>query len=633
MAQSAYGIHANSASKRIQERFKNLYIAEQNGFISQIPEYKYLLPAIVALEHNVQQSKGIPEVIDVQLDYRNTIAYFAYHIKKTYPDMNFKDLPFLTPASLLGYYLALMYAFALVNDDVNVRTRKSKYSSVVKNSHTLDHFLIKLRDFSVPPFMIPLLESLTVSKDERTPNLTLANTLACFDIEYDFARTPPIHMFFLAHNLIATRPSNIHPNDLINEWLNSILINEPINLTVAQYLGLLAPNANYINWFAEINLSIFNPVTTRSNTLRPTFERMNIQPQQFTDNVNDINPYIHLLCIDSTNRTTVTKILQALSSSSSQLTQGCVKVSDIFNKMNNTSLFNHYYQRLLLPTWHRSTPTDSIATNGTAENFAKTQNFRIKPTFPDKSTIAIPARDGKFTTKLYLAVNESYSEQDDPVIFETFNADSDVTDDIRHFCPFETASQNIYNNIISGKLIECEEVTSFSVPQPDPSNNLQNENSMYLQSAVSFDKITPVFNDPTHPTNIVRVPLNNPHHPIVRIDLLNRSEDRIPHFMQDLTTRPDAELPGFNYVRNLPHTQFACNSFGHILYSYPKPVNLPKGTRPIHGWSSYRYENVHNTEHNNPRMSKHMLFNFRPNFGTNVTLVQTPHPYLVIPST
>lgn len=267
----------------------------------------------VAIDSNISKSNGPNAIIDVQCDYRNVVLYINYHVTREYPEIAIKAFPAVTPPSLTGFLLAIVYASALLNDDENVRTVKSVYSHEFTTTRNLDGILTLLRNLPVPKFMLPLLTALFAATDDRKPNIKFVNTLACFDLAFDYGRSPPIHLYFTAHNLIATRPANIPPTDLTREWMQTELVHTPRVLCVANYLGTRIQANEYHNWFTKVNTSLFNPVTMWSNTTRPTFSEMEMFPQELGPDDFNVNPYIHLLCLDQANIDTTEAILQDIS--------------------------------------------------------------------------------------------------------------------------------------------------------------------------------------------------------------------------------------------------------------------------------------------------------------------------------
>lgn len=633
MSTSSYNMHVTSAIKKIQERFKTLDITRVNQMTAPTPHFSNTYPEKVAVTDNIASNAGPDAIIDVQPDFRNIILYINHFVTRDYPLYDTKPHPALTPMSMTGYLLAIVYAHALISDDYNVRTKRSTYSTDFANTLGLDRILVLLKNMAVPPFMQTLLQSLSACSDERKANIRYAYSLACFDLKHDFGRSPPINLYFTAHNLIATKPTNIHPDDLLQEWLTTDIMILPTALKVHHYLGLRLDNYDYYNWFTQVHLSLFNPVTTRSNVLRPTFERMPLTPQVFNQLEENLNPYMHLLCLDPENTQNIENILTDLSQTAQDLYPSSIPLGKIEQDLKGQQIMNHYYQKILLPTHHKTAAGTGPYKTITASQSAEASHFRALPKFTPNVHPIQTTDDPTVHPTLYLHSNEAYNPAADPTTWSRFSIFTDVVGDIRHFCPFEAGSKEVYYNIVTGKLIECEEIESVSVPQPNPQNSLKRENSFFLESAVPLQRIVPShFPEPPRKHLIERAH-HNPAHPVVRVDLVNRASDRLPLFAPTLREEIPNALVGFHPTHHLQTTQLACNSICYTIGQGSNDTPVDKKNRPVYGWSSIRHLNTKQASSVNIRNRKLMLFNTRTIHGTNVTLVQTPHPTKCIPRT
>ncbi|XP_031639808.1 uncharacterized protein LOC116351805 [Contarinia nasturtii] len=421
MAENGYHIHITKAMESIANRFKNISVDDMNKIIGEVPEYQNTYPQRVAVEKNTSRNNGPTAIIDVQPDYRNIILYINYHVTREYPEIIVKGYPALTPPSLTGYLLALVYAYALLNDDENVRTMKSTYAHEFTTRRNLDRILTDLRRLPVPKFMMPLFTSLFAGFDERKPNILFVNSLACYDIEYD-GRTPPINLYFTAHNIIASRPANLTPTALTEEWMNTTLVQHPVILTVSNFLGTRIENLEYYNWFCQINTALFNPVTMRSNTVRPTFRQMETFPQNVGNNLDNVNPYIHLLNLDDVNLFTTQGILNDIGKSISEHFDGCLPLGQIEHSATGRQIINHYYQPVTLPTYSRQPATASTTSKRVdPQTFANGMHFIKPPIINANVTIAIPEESASMHKHLYLAHEEPYSRENDPIQYQEFD--------------------------------------------------------------------------------------------------------------------------------------------------------------------------------------------------------------------
>lgn len=631
MAQTSYNINVKNAIKAIAQRFQHLGVTQAVTQTGSTPKYENDFVNIIKADENVKSSNGPIATIDVQPDHRNIIAALCFHITRLYPELEIKRFPSVTPPALMAYCLALVYAHALLNDDINIRRRQSQYAHDVYTTRFLDRIVTMLRKLPVPPFMKDILDGLKRSYDERKPNLHFVHSFACFDLSHDFGRTPPIAMYLEAHNIIASMPTNVAPSELLFTWLTKQLMTAPLNLYVANYLGLQNGEDSFVNWFAELNFSLFNPVTNRTQTQRPTLTKVDLTPQNLGTDAGEVNPYIHLLGLDNENFTTIEAQLQSISLIMEDNYPSAPLLGKLVDNTKAHIMLNHYYSQIALPTWHRTKPTaKALAKNVTATRGAELLLYKRSPTYSSGARILFPTSDASYIPNLYLAKNEQYDAAKDPHKYATFKPMQDTKPDVRHFCPFETSSTNIYSNLICGRTIEYEELTSCSVPQPNPRNSVLEENSYFLESAVPINMVTAISCTAAIELAFVQRKVHPARQPTARFDLIDRSVDRIPTLNLNVPRTSTAPLPGYHKTPGLPTTSRACNSIGYTIQKADKQTALDKGVPLIKAWSSYRYYNTHQTATSPIDNRKLMILNFRTQHGTNVTLVETPHPSVSI---
>lgn len=631
MSDSSYGIRITTAMQKIADRFKSGTLQDTNPQDGSTPPFKNQFPQKVAAEKNLKRSNGPADIIDVSIDYRGPILYLCNQITRIYPKLEFKDAPALTPTSLLGYSLGVLYSLALLNDDENVRTKRSVYAREFSTDAELSSIIDDLRNLAVPPFMFDLIKQLGTTSDDRKSELHFVHSQACFDYKHDFGRTFPINIFFIASHIIASQPSNTHPEISLRTWYQTTVMETPEQRQVYHYLGTNPAQVYETNWFSNVLQQLYNPVTSRSNTLRPTLDVFNQGAQTHPDvAINNLNPYIYLLALDTTNRTKVSKTLNMISQSMFDHIEGCKPLGELQREVNGSSLMNHYIQNVLRPTYHHASIEVKEGDKHAPFSIKDKLKYLGTPKYVAKTPLAMPPSSIDLHKGLLLMSTDMYTSSKDPIKFEMYSDRYPPTMNIRHFLPLETRTDYVYQNIISGKLIETSELDSVAVPHPNPNNTVDRENSYFLESAIPISRITPIMLDVNAALNIVSRDTHDPMIPTVRCDLLDRSVDRIPLFGPDIVANIPEVLPGYKLTTNLSHTQFGCNS---ICYTLPEPsttltaLDFP---REIHAWSSYRYLNTNQHHMADLRDMKYMLLNLRTMFGTNVTLIETPHPSVCI---
>lgn len=634
MSQTSYYMHVQRAIQKIANRFKNEHVEDAVTQVGPVPPYVNNFYKKVDVDENVSGNSGPVSVIDVQCDYRPIIMAICFHITKEYPEMNIRAFPAMTPPALMAYNYALLLIHALLNDDANIRKTQSKSAHEIRTTKYLDRLLSMFRNLPVPPYMLQFIQGLKSGYDERKKNLLYVNTLACYDMLYDFGRTPPIMVYLMAHNLIASKPGNAPPDEIFTEWVNTEVIAAPVSFHVGNYIGTHDTQNVYINWFAHMNRTLFNPVTNRTNTVRPTLMRTDLIAQRLEGNVESINPYIHLLGLDPENMRLIETHLKSVASCINETYSNCPSLGSLIVAEKNNMILNHYYSPVLLPTYHGNKihmlSTTQRYINATAAQFATAQHFKVKKIFDATQAIPFPSSKVIYNPELYLAINKKYNSKLDPLDQPVFDPLHDVLSDVRHFCPYETSNEAIYSNAICGRVIETDELTSCSVPQPNPNNSIMTENCFFLESAIPLSHIMPIFGAQTR-FNFVRTTPSSSRVPHVRLDIVDRSIDRLPIFPLGIYGDLGNPLHGYHPVLNIQSPRYGCNSICTTINRGINPTQISAPLRKVIAWSSYRYYNVHQNDTVAPRNKKCMLLNFRTLHGTNVTLVETPHPAIMIP--
>lgn len=632
MAQSSYGMHVNRALQKIAARFKNDIAPENVTQIGPVPEFMNEFTKQVDVDSNVSDNQGPNAIIDVQPDYRNIILAINFYITREYPEINVKPYPALTPAALMAYYLALFYAHALLSDDINIRQVQSRHAHAFQTSRLLDGPLAAIRNFPVPPFIVEMLQGLQRGIDDRKTRLFYVNSFACYDLLLDYGRTPPISVYLSAHNITASKQANTPVIELTDEWMNTTILQQPIELKVANYFGVYHENQLFMNWFYHPNATLINPVTNRYHTTRPTLMPQPLAPQNLGNDSATINPYVHLLCLDDSNVVTVMQALTSVSRCVKATYPSSVPLGSLVKPTSNSLIMNHYYSNYMLPTWHKETiKVDKARTTINANTFASATGFK-KPITKSPSILLTAPNSTSMELQLYLATASKFVSTNNKYIQSSvFSNITDINGDIRHFCPFETSTECIQSNIVIGRHIEVEEITSSAVPQPNPENDIIKENSFFLESAIPISNIK-FINSPDEPAvQIAKTHVHTSRRPAVRMDLFDRSIDRLPQFPDMIHVALPPELPGYNRTENIPDVRFGCNSVAFTIRNGSNETVLSPIRRKLIAWSSYRYYNTQQYATVTERNRKLLLVNFRTLHGTNVTLVETPHPAICIP--
>lgn len=595
------------------------------------PDYKDDIIDRINAEQNVSQTDGPIITIDVQPDYRYTLSSVIYHVIRIYATLEQRNNPIITPSTLTAYSMALVYAFSLISDSENIRLSKSDYADDFVDNASRRDLLIELERSFVPPFLRNILTGLMPTFDPRRPDISYVNSLAGYSLKHDYGRSFPITMFIKAHHLVATKPSNSNPVQVFQDWIQLSLTSGNLDLTIGQLLGLGIPSGNYDNWLAIRVRSLFNPVTSRSNTARPTFSPITTFPME-TTNWN-VNPYIYLLGADKENIYSTLTFIKSMSAIVNEQISGSQQLGSLFSTTSGVQIMTHFYHGPALPTWHYFTvkPTEKELTPtayATAIHFLDLPKAE-KPV----TTLPYPEKDDIIDKLMYLVKPSSNGKNGKDVhTYIEFDSDDHLTPDVRYFDPYNYTPSTLPYTMMTGLSIETEEIDGFTVPQPSLISSLYTDNSHVLQSAVPLTYITTATSLGNNtPTNLIQ---RNPHHadaPKIGVSLYDLSINTLPYFNTNVLDAQPPQLYGFDAQPSNNRFAKAFSKFGFRIRSserYKNP-NIPLAS--LYAWSSYRYvnKNAPNTVPKAERIS--MLLNFRTMYGTNVTLSQSVHPSRLIP--
>jgi len=527
--------------------------------------------------------------------------------------------------------MSIIYGFALISDSENIRITKSDYADQFTSNPSRRDLLLELERSFVPPFLRNILTGLMPTSDPRRPNISFVNTFAGFNPLYDYGRTFPISMFLKAHHLVATRPSNSNPTQIFNDWLLLPVTDGTAELTIAQLIGASLPSGNYDNWLLTRIRTLFNPVTSRSNTTRPTFSPITTFP--LTTTAWEFNPYTYLLSADKDNVATITTFIKSMSSIINEQLSGSTQLGSLFDTPSGVQLMTHFYHGPALPTWHFIVPVSSEK-EITATTYASVLKFLEPPTNGQGHTLPYPEKDDIIDKLLYL-VNKTtkHNPHDNPRGYMSFDSDDHVTPDVRYLDPYNYSASSLPYTMMTGLLIETEEIDAFAVPQPNLDFSLFTDNSHVLQSAVPLDIIkraTDIGSSNYHISLMPRT-LQTSDSPKIGISLYDYSINVLPRFDQQVSDPKPTALYGFDSENHHDRFTRAFSKFGFRLSSMErsKSPNVPE--RPLYAWSSYRFVNKFAPKVTSRAKRVCMLLNFRTIYGTNATLSQSVHPSRLIP--
>ena len=591
----------------------------------------------VNMSNNVELSDSSQFTIDVQPDFRYIFAYICFHVESHFAEYNVKGHPSVSPPSLIGYCLALVYAHILACDS-SARSITSNYAVVFKNDAHLKDFLSSLLTSYVPEFMEPILLQLAPTYDPRRSLVEFIPSLAGFSFKYDFGRILPINIFIRAHHLVASTRSNRDPDDVLVDLYSTPLINindpTPTNpnrvhtMRIGNVFGTCYTHGNqaftHTNWLNSKFEKVYNPVVGRALTQRPTFTRMPTTPQS-AQSYDEINPYIYALNCDDDNIATTSSLDLACSRFISSANIGSKQLGQISQLTQGITVLNYAIHSPTLPTWvdkdcEIEEYPDRAATH---QQFATHTEFLVSPA-PGDVQIDVPEFPEDFPGQLVLMRDVNYVEEQDPITFVTFDPTQHVNPFVNYFQPYDVSPSSLSYTIFLGILTETGSVDGFTVPHENPTQALIDSNSQIKQSAIRFDKLQHVGVFSPYPTTVRARSILTHDSQSVGVAFADMSMNMLPNFAR---TNLPAALPnalyGFTAVSNHVRPEHA---YTYAAFKHDNPRSLPNNS--IYGWSSYRLVEKVKT----PRPTdKYMLLSLRPIYGTNVTLSRSRHPTLIIP--
>lgn len=634
MSDNAYFLHASSQAKKIASKAKGFTPKERGGKIPPLPTFFNNIISLVNIEENVEQSDGPTKIIDVQPDFRNVVLAINYHITRLYADLNQRINPDLTPSSMMAYCLTVVYGLALLYDDENARTVKSSHA----NDFIADSKRLLLRDYIarmyVPSFLEPILEGLFQTTSTTRQKLRYIYSLAAYQLEYDYGRSFPVSMYLKAHDIIASSATNTEPATILWRWIDTDIMIQPTNLKIGHLLGVQIPEANHINWFAAANFTLFNPVTARSNTMRPTFKRIPVIPFRQAVDITEINPYIYLLNATQHNVIPMTNFVKTMSDLFTSDFPGGKPLGYYSQQSTGSQIISHYYLPPTLPTYHHSTMAQQNDINTDSDFAAAIHDFAELPTQPPLNLPYPDPAPANFLNFLYL-VNPDEAPAN-PDVREEYDSSLHQLPEVRHFLPYDMNPEFIYFNTITGKSIETAEIAGFTVPLPNPAQTIRVENGHFLDSALplyAIKKHTRFDGNANNSFPYVQRKTFRDNEPIMHFDLYDRSITRANYYAQSVHNNPEL-LVYTGYTPQLGVTSIDRSSTVHS-YQIPKGSNIPTLNLPsetYYAWSSYRHINLEVLETLPITQRLYMILNFRTLYGTNTTMSQTTHPAELIPS-
>jgi hypothetical protein len=589
----------------------------------------------MAIDTKNSVSTGNHATIDFQGDFRPIFMALCFYAATFYDSLDLKQHSKVSPPTLVAYFLFVIYSFYLICD-LEARPTPSHFTRFMHTPEYID-FKAFLLNLDVPDFLVKFLQAIAPCADPRRPNITYVPTFACYSEYMDFGRYFPISILLQCHNFVISNRTNDAPEDLINKMMG---LNVYSTIRIGNFFGQMlsdgTTNYSYAHQLMQAFEGIINPALARSRSQRNVYSRVPHHVQ--TDDIG-FNPYQHLMNCDDDNVSetmTLMRQIQATISTKFKITGKLATVSASLTGMNITI---HGYSNYAVPTWHRSTvPQNATAsTLATAKTYSGQLRFLSKPDRSGDTDLKVPTDLNTIENYLYLVTSRNLTDgypTDTNLV--AFNGRNSSTPPVRILDPYDYNATTFHNAYLSGSFIESLELDASAVPLPNPDTVLDEENTLFLQSAIPYSDIHRSTNFTHRSTGAIwaeRRAHIGPNGQPAAIMLYDMTENRIPNF--------DKKVHG--YVRLLDgngfnvryHMALWTSIFNKIGFRIPNPDdkshNRPsleqKGKFLV--WSPYRYYNG-KVMSSGPE-NYFMITNLRTIFGTNPPLGETAHFLEVLP--
>jgi hypothetical protein len=618
-----YNLKAPQALAALTKNFSPV-IAQPDGTPVPPPSNDYF--ERMNINNNIELDSGSKALYDVQPDNRFLVQYIMYNIAQSYPDLNVKGHPMVSPLSLAAYCLIIVNAH-LLGCDAFYRPNKSTYASKFFSDAAKNDYFSLLLNCKVPTFLADIIQELSPVYDPRRSNHLFVPTLAAYSHLHDFGRSIPPQVFLAVHHYLATANQRTAPDDQqdhVYELLITTFAQQ--EFYIANYFGTRFGHVHE-NWLNTDFEGFFNPVVGRTLVQKPTFGKINIVPQSYTDH-QSMDMYEHFLVCDDDNIDKISNFMGSLSVFFETQSTAFHSLGTILATVSGSLLFSHSIEPVTLPTWTGIKPSNNDGTEETHKDFAKAHNFLIDHK-PSTGTLAYPSDVSEVFLVLYRLLKQKFSLKDAPNPRVIFTPSVHVSPYILYFQPYDVNASSLALTIIAGLKIETAEFDGFTLPSEHPEDSLDDNNSQYLQSAIRLDTIHTVLAhaDPTtnHITLLARRHVDRDSQAI-GVAIRDMSRNVIPRFANEAINDTEIEnRPNAGFVQEDGHDD------PRTAYTYTAAVSgkLNFGQKSkVYLWSSYRV--IHKAR--KPELKDiSMVASFRPVYGTNVTLSRSKNPALIIP--
>lgn len=594
--------------------------------------------AQMRISTNLNTDPGPHATIDVLPDFRYILYQLIDHCTKIFDNIKSRNIPAITPATLLAASLQQIYAYGASLDVYFIRECASYHAVTFADEMQKKQYLNVLTWMKTPDFIRCILTGLTPTCDARRKNICFLYTFAAFSFNHDMGRVFPVHMFLALHNIIAQAGKNASFNDIWRKWLLYRVISEDDEtyITVANIIGAAYDN-EYTENFLTKKLKTLLSVTTLDYQQRQVvytqFPFDNVQTQgAFTD----INAYDYILGATHNLTPTMMQFTAIMSGLFASLFARCEPLGAMFAIPSGMHIMNHFYDEPLTPTFHNLPVVLDLKKTKQASLTNYEDRLRYKCTYKcqAKPTVKIiqPNENIDITDEINLVTDDTTVTPNPDTKIGTYSR-SKRGDNIILYSPWSTGESSMYYAITSGIHIESFEIDSFHVPYPNVNISIHDENSQFLQSAIPINS-TVDYRDYDGNTLLYVRQRQTDDDDFHRIShsYYDYGKHQLPVYYDRITTTLTSNLlPGFTMTKGITHPNLAATKFTIPLHeTWPSlkcDVTLPTS---IFAWSSYRWIDPMHAHEANFLDSTYIICDFRPLYGTIPETHMTRHLFNLI---
>lgn len=548
------------------------------------------------IEDRITTDVGPTATIDVIPDFRYIIYQLIDHSIKIFETMKSRNIPSLTPASILATCLQQIYAYGASADIFYIRDILS-YQGQNFIDHSEKKQLVTLLTWMLtPPFVRDILFGLTPTCDPRRKNLCFIYSFAAFSFRHDVGRVYPVHMFIALHNIIAQKGRHATFDEIWREWLLYPVIQDiDETITVANIIGAAYEN-NYVDNFISTKLKQLLSVTTLGYQQRKAvYQEFPFNNIVIDDGIDTINAYDYVLGAFTQISPMMTAYIHTMSSQFEQIFTKCEPLGAYFSTPSGTNIMNHFYGEPITPTYHRLPVTLQAEKTKIESVNAFCDRLRYKCTYKciPEPKVKVPQLDpdSPALEAINLVTKDTTQPPQPDTRISTFSR-SKYGDNIILYSPWSTGESSMYYALTSGIHIESFEIDSFHVPYPSIDTSIHDENSHFLESGIPINSTIDYSHyDGNHLLYIRMRQQDEDDEYRISHSYFNMGIHTIPLYHDTITSALTGNLlPGFTPVKGITHPNLATTKFTvdpNTEYTY----ELCDEHLPIRSfvWSSYRW--------------------------------------------